>query len=294
MEQNNGAAPQHWRFTPYNRIYFAAEYLTTEEVTKAFDDVYYRILPDYRLPPNCEIQLKCYQTEEDEENENYIAIYHKTENRQRSRANAEPWAFQVLEEDEYDAEDSYIWRADFSVDEESEALSLDMDYYRPLPRCWEYNTYNNLVLFNGSGLTLTDAAHCFDEGLRRVPRYHRDEILYWQWSLRIEAYEDENDPGYRDPLASIFRMVEDDAWQWDDPISEFFDRDDFYYNDLSVISETGHDVLFRGLPDTAFDFDEEDDEDDEEWEDDFMSDEESHVNVTDIAMGGALLHLMLV
>lgn len=294
----NVAPPRHWRYyQPGDFFVFEAGDVKIDEAGKAFDDVYYRIWPENRLPLNCEIQIKAYPTEADVEAENCVAIYWKTENRQRSRADAESWTLQVFDEETFQDNGHYIYTAWYDLNDHNHTIlevRLPRGRYMPLPRCWEYDEIYNIVLFNGSNLTLQDAAHCFDEGFRHVTAYHRDEQFHYNRTIRLDAYWDEGDVGYADPVASKFRRVGQTVWtlEYNEYDNDYFD-DETYYVHFSIQRENGDDVVFNGFPDTAFDFDE-DEDDEEEWEDDWMSsDEESHVNVMDIAMGGALVDIVL-
>ena len=168
--------------------------------------------------------------------------------------------------------------------------------YSPLPPSWEYDVDIKRVFFNGSNLTLMDAANNFDNGLNHVNASHRNEEFpeYYERTIYLQAYYDEDDVNGVDYVASMYRNVDETIWNLENPEDDYVPNET-YYVDLSSITESGHGVVFNGFPDTAFDFDEEDEEEDEETQQDWMSfDDESHINVMGPYTSGAPLDILLV
>lgn len=305
MSMDLPAVPPHWEVT-LQQLHFRARDLTARQALKAFDDVYYRVLPEYRVPLNSTIEIYAFQTDLDYDAFNHIAVWEKRENGERSRADAEDWELVESVENVFNADGQYIYAAYHIYNEEINVLSLSAQNYYPLPPHWYYNDATRSVVWSGFGLTLPDAADAFDEAFSITRAGHIAHAVAENHQIVLRVYEingqDENDA-----IACIKRPVGDLEWEVTYESPQYDPDQTYAYIEDSVIDDEGNNIgRWEGFPDTAFGF-----ELDEEVEwvaqtpvpmeefvtqflpDDDDEDEESDINVMDIARSGAILQLLL-
>ena len=303
------AVPPHWEVVTLQQWHFRARDLTARQALKAFDDVYYRVLPEYRVPLNSTIEIYAFQTDLDYDAFNHIAVWEKRENGERSRADAEDWELVESVENVFSADGQYIYAAVCIHNEEIDVVTLSARDYFTLPPHWYYNDATRSVVWSGFGLTLPAAADAFDQAFNITIAGHIAHAVAenHQIVLRVYDYYDEiNGQDENDAIACIKRPVGDLEWEVTYEAAHFNPDQTYAYIEDSVIDDEGNNIgRWEGFPDTAFYF-----ELDEDLEfvaqlpqpiEDFTAqifmddddDEQSDFNVMDIARGGAVLNLLL-
>ena len=308
MSMDLPAVPPHWEVT-LQHWHFRARDLTARQALKAFDDVYYRVLPEYRVPFNSTIEIYAFQTDLDYDAFNHIAVWEKRENGERSRADAEDWELVESVENVFNADGQYIYAAYCIHNEEIDVVTLSAQDYFPLPPHWYYNDATRSVVWSGFGLTLSAAADAFDQAFSITRAGHIAHAVAenHQIVLRVYDYYDEiNGQDENDAIACIKRPVGDLEWEVTYESAHFNPDQTYAYVEDSVIDDEGNNIgRWEGFPDTAFNFELDEDlefvaqlpEPMEDFTDQiFMDDdddEQSDFNVMDIARGGAVLNLLL-
>lgn len=297
------AVPPHWETTPASPgLQFRAKDLAGRQALKAFDDVYYRILPEHRVPFNSTIEIYAFQTDEDFDSFNHIAIWEKRENGARSRADAENWTLAESDETVFRTDGTYMYAAYCLHNEEINVVSLRPQDYYPLPPHWYYNDVTRSVVWDGFELTLPQAADAFDEVFRTTKARHvaHEVQQNHQIVLRVYDYHDEiNGQDSSDVIACMQRPFSNLEWEFTYQSAHYDPEGTYAYIEETVLDDEGNEMGgYDGLPDIAFDFELDDEEEELVYQEPVQMEEftweesESDSNVMDIAISGRLLLLV--